>query len=373
MPSPRSLPVRTVVTRSLVIALLWLFAGGAATGWGAAVQVSGSQLLIDAPEPVNHVIDVRVLGMSFVIADTTSDVTAGAGCGSLDPKRAICGALPVETVSVTSGPGNDLIGLWDLTLPTSVDAGEGNDLIETGTGPDTLIGGDGIDTLVGGDSVDRLVGDDGDDLLEGDAGADALIAGQGNDILESGESSGDVLNGDAGEDLLRAGTGGARLDGGGGDDVLVSGTGSGDVLDPGTGKDTILRVNAEEDTVLCRPGDEARTRGGERVDGCSRVPRSKVAPKTWPPASTTARATTLPPFNPKTIARPRLVGGADRYTVLVAARRSGKVKVCIRFYDSREQRVTKFTKQVRKKHGKTYYTPDIPRESYYGRPFRGAC
>lgn len=371
MRAARTFPLRTAALCIRVTVLLWVLAGGA-TSWGAVVEVSGTQLVIDASEAENHVLDVRVIGMAFVIDETAAPITAMAGCGNLEAHRAICGAMPVDEVRVLGGPGNDFIALWDLNLKTAVDGGEGDDLIEAGPGRDELKGGGGIDTLVGGDEEDQLVGDEGDDLLEGEGGADELIAGDGDDILSGGDSSGDVLHGDAGQDLLRSGTGGAQLDGGDGDDVLLSGTGE-DVLDPGTGQDTILGVNVSEDTVRCRRGDLARSGSGDRVDGCGRVPGSKVAPKAWPPVSATTAVTGLPRFDPATIVKPRIRGDATRFSVRVEAKRSGTTWICVRLYDSNRVRVGRFSAEVRKKHAKTYYVPHISRSSYYGRPYRGRC
>jgi hypothetical protein len=343
----------------------------ATTATASEIHVADSRLFVDGDSKTN-VIDVRIIGSAYVIDDANSDMVAGAGCGNLNPRRVICGAV-IQSVDVQAHDGNDLIGLWDVTVPARVDGGAGEDLIETGSARDELIGGDGADALVGAGGEDSLTGQKGDDLLEGGGGADTLTAGDGNDTLAGGNSTADVLDGGAGKDLLQAGTkGGGRLLGRDGDDVLVA-HGGDNRLDPGAGSNLILGVNPASDSLQCTSKDRARTRKGRVVAGCSTVAPGVRVPIRWPPQPRAARAAVLPDMHPTISARPRVSGDATHFTVKVRSDHSGEKRVCIRFYDHAKRRVRRFTKTVRTRYGKTYSKPAIPSNSYYGRPYSGKC
>ncbi|HSB91145.1 MAG TPA: Ig-like domain-containing protein [Anaerolineales bacterium] len=98
----------------------------------------------------------------------------------------------LELVEVRGLGGDDTITLAGLSLPTLVDAGSGNDLVDaSAVGPAaclTLLGGAGHDTLRGGAGADTLEGGSGNDLLAGGAGDDTfgIRSGDGRDVLEGG-------------------------------------------------------------------------------------------------------------------------------------------------------------------------------------------
>jgi Ca2+-binding RTX toxin-like protein len=87
------------------------------------------------------------------------------------------------------------------TFPTTVLAGDGNDIIVTGSGADKLYGEDGHDTLMSGSGDDLLLGGAGNDILNGGAGSDDLWGGTGNDTLIGGTGSDDMWGG-AGSDTF---------------------------------------------------------------------------------------------------------------------------------------------------------------------------
>ncbi|MCA9209401.1 MAG: hypothetical protein KDA55_13645, partial [Planctomycetales bacterium] len=97
-------------------------------------------------------------------------------------------------------------------IPTTVDAGDGNDLVWTGAGNDLLIGGGGNDWLLSGD---------GDDVVLGGAGNDGIDGGDGDDALSGGEGNDDIYGG-RGNDLLIGGLGRDWLSGERDDDLLVA-------------------------------------------------------------------------------------------------------------------------------------------------------
>jgi Ca2+-binding RTX toxin-like protein len=108
----------------------------------------------------------------------------------------------VDELSIRTGGGNDVINIGAaVAVPTTVDAGDGNDLIIGGSGRSVLMGGSGADIVYGGA---------GDDVLLGGTGNDLVLGGGGND-------------GGAGRDLIVGGVGSDALLGGGGEDILIGG------------------------------------------------------------------------------------------------------------------------------------------------------
>jgi Ca2+-binding RTX toxin-like protein len=119
-------------------------------------------------------------------------------------------AADVPMLEIFAGDGNDRILVRPGVVPTQIDAGAGNDLVQTFNGSDTLIGGDGNDTLVATGGHNLLLGGAGNDLLSSGAGPNLLDGGDGNDRLHGG-SGDDVLIGGTGTDRLQAGRGNQLL------------------------------------------------------------------------------------------------------------------------------------------------------------------
>jgi Ca2+-binding RTX toxin-like protein len=98
----------------------------------------------------------------------------------------------IAEIDVDAGGGNDFVrmdegnGAFTNTIRTTIDGGDGNDVLLGGSGAETLVGGAGADSLDGNGGNDRALmgaGDDtfvwdpgdGSDTVEGDAGADAMV------------------------------------------------------------------------------------------------------------------------------------------------------------------------------------------------------
>jgi Ca2+-binding RTX toxin-like protein len=100
-----------------------------------------------------------------------------------------------ERLTITSFSGDDTLTTEPgVTIPMTIDAGSGDDVITTGDGNDLSNGNDGNDTLNGSGGNDRIVGDRGNDTINGGDGADTLV-------WNNGDGS-DVINGDAGSDIV---------------------------------------------------------------------------------------------------------------------------------------------------------------------------
>ncbi|MFO0849594.1 MAG: PKD domain-containing protein [Gemmataceae bacterium] len=103
---------------------------------------------------------------------------------------------PIARIIVFAQGQDDVVQVKkDVSVPTELHGGAGNDQLLGGAGDDLLDGGAGKDVLDGGDGNDLLLGGDGDDALTGGNGLDVLIGGRGADDLTGG----------AGDDLLIAG------------------------------------------------------------------------------------------------------------------------------------------------------------------------
>ncbi len=138
---------------------------------------------------------------------------AGASCTSRSSTEVVCEA-PFASIDITLGNGDDGVDLTQLTdkgmVPTTVDGGNGRDVLTGGPGPDVL-NGDGRNadgsTVAAGAPPNR-----GDDLLIGNGGNDTLLGSLGNDALVSASVLGgggeqNVLDGGPGNDLFDLGRG----------------------------------------------------------------------------------------------------------------------------------------------------------------------
>jgi uncharacterized delta-60 repeat protein len=89
----------------------------------------------------------------------------------------LTGFTPTGRIVVYGGDGDDTIEVAsNITLPTELYGGNGNDLIKGGGGSNIIVGGTGDDLLDGGGNRDLLFGGGGNDLLVGGSNNDLLVA-----------------------------------------------------------------------------------------------------------------------------------------------------------------------------------------------------
>ncbi|MCC6493800.1 MAG: LEPR-XLL domain-containing protein [Pirellulales bacterium] len=98
--------------------------------------------------------------------------------GGSPATTATYGASAVGSVVMNLRGGDD----WgfvsqNLTIPSTMLGGAGNDKLTGGNGNDILAGGDGCDLLIGRQGNDILIGGAGLDLIIGDSGGDIIISG----------------------------------------------------------------------------------------------------------------------------------------------------------------------------------------------------
>ena len=116
-------------------------------------------------------------------------------------------AADVNAIDVNAGNGDDTVRVDEtngaLTIPTTIDGGNGNDNLTGGSGDDILAGGNGDDILNGGAGTDTLEGGNGNDTIDGNKGNDPEFGENGDDtfIWNPGEGS-DTIEGQNGNDTL---------------------------------------------------------------------------------------------------------------------------------------------------------------------------
>jgi Ca2+-binding RTX toxin-like protein len=181
----------------------------------------------------------------------------------------------VLRVTVAAGAGDDVIRFDEsITVPTRIDARDGDDTITGGAGDDTVLAGNGDDLIDGGRGADLIFGDPGNDTLtyasrtaelnvfmdgqpnDGEAGEgdnvadtiDTILGGRGDDRIDAqGQVGGKALYGNFGNDTLTGGDGDDRLNGGLGDNHLRGAAGDDDLLGR-TGRD-VFHGDDGTDTV----------------------------------------------------------------------------------------------------------------------------
>jgi Ca2+-binding RTX toxin-like protein len=115
----------------------------------------------------------------------------------------------ISSIGIETGRGDDVVridesnGVFTDTIPTTMDGGEGNDILTGGAGASTLSGGPGDDQLVGGSGAERLNGGDGNDRIDGNRGNDVAFMGDGDDtfVWDPGDGS-DTVEGQDGRDTM---------------------------------------------------------------------------------------------------------------------------------------------------------------------------
>ncbi|MFT5322767.1 MAG: Ca2+-binding RTX toxin-like protein [Planctomycetaceae bacterium] len=202
-------------------------------------------------------ISVRAATSTSTVVEVLENGVPVVGIPAIDPAT-------LTRLTVIGDDGNNVINLSAVTgtffnpnLEIIVDGDDGDDFI-TGSLDlaSTLNGGDGTDVLFGGTQADLLSGGDGQDLLNGGDGDDTLNGGDGGDIINgqvgddivNGGSSGDTINGGSGADTLNGQSGNDDILGDTDDDVIDGGSGS-DTLDGGLGNDS-LSGGTEGDSLL---------------------------------------------------------------------------------------------------------------------------
>lgn len=185
----------------------------AGTAMAGTVTVSGTTLTYTSAPGQRDGLSITQSSATEVHFDDFNTAVVGDGAACVD-----------------NGSGDlTCTGAWTAIV---VEAGDGSDSIfayggeNQGAGvslPMTINGGEGVDYLTGGSAADTITGGQGDDRLDGTAGNDTLHGGDDDDVLSGGLGN-DMLNGDAGDDNIYASEGADVLNGGVGNDHLEGGS-----------------------------------------------------------------------------------------------------------------------------------------------------
>ncbi len=221
----------------------------------------GTELFITTNSGDN--ISVRAAISTSTVVEVLENGSPVLGIPAIDPAT-------LARLTVSGDDGNNVIDLTAVTgtffnpnLEIIVDGDDGDDFIRGSLDiASTLNGGDGTDVLFGGNRADLLSGGNGQDLLNGGDGNDTLNGGDGGDIINgevgddlvNGGSSGDTINGGSGADTLNGQSGADTITGDTGDDVIDGGSGN-DTLDGALGNDS-LSGGTEADSLLGGVGDD---------------------------------------------------------------------------------------------------------------------
>ncbi|WP_281168402.1 M10 family metallopeptidase C-terminal domain-containing protein, partial [Brevundimonas aveniformis] len=249
--------------------------GASEAGGSANVPVSGT-----------YVLNISIPGHSYVEATGIGSTLNGG-----DGDDVLYSGSSNDTIN--GGEGTDRVVLFGARSSwTITDNGGGSFTVSNGTQTDTLTGvefaqfTDGTYALAaapteGDDTLEGTVGDDdinalgGNDIVDGREGNDTLRGGTGNDILRGyhgndalyGDDGDDQLHGEDGSDSLYGGAGNDLINGGNGDDFVFGNTGM-DIIYGEDGND-ILAGGEDHDTLYGGIGnDEMRgDAGNDRLEG----------------------------------------------------------------------------------------------------------
>jgi Ca2+-binding RTX toxin-like protein len=184
----RNARVAAAAAASAIVASATLVAGPAqATPAQAGAVVVDDVLIISGTNAADQIT------LDFTALDS---VVVDLG-GSFGTRRFASGSFHTAAVDLRSGDDQfrTISGGVLVDVPTTVSAGNGNDIATTGAGRDVLVGGNGTDFVNGAAGTDVEVLGNGDDVAAwnpGD-GNDTIDGGLGRDTLEFNGSNGDEL------------------------------------------------------------------------------------------------------------------------------------------------------------------------------------
>jgi Ca2+-binding RTX toxin-like protein len=259
-------------TRGAIVLLVGLAAGALVfvSPWRAlaashetVVARDGSVLAVTAAAGVDNEVSLAVDGAELLVADATTEISAGSGCVPAGGGEARCSLEGVSAVDVSLGDRTDRGAKRSpVPVPVTWDGGDGDEFFTAAgepDGPDRYLGGRRVAAQVSyasrttavAISNDGIANDgapaEGDDIgtefniLFGGAGDDVIAAGAGNELFIGGGAADDVIGSGRGNDLVLESRGADTVRLGPGDDRFssnVSGTGTDDISG-GDGFDTV--------------------------------------------------------------------------------------------------------------------------------------
>ncbi len=209
-------------------------------------------------------------GDDMIFAGQQNDTVAGDGANEMPdtPPGVAPVSLLVSATSVAMAD-SEIIDPGEIHYNDYIEAGAGDDIVESGAGKDLVFGGSGNDTLDTGGGADIAIGGGGNDTIRTAGGNDIVLGdgpntintavltaddlylansalGAGNDLIETGAGDDKVFAGatnDGGVNVVFGGAGNDRLYGGRARDAIVGGNGD-DTIHSGAGADIVLGDSA---------------------------------------------------------------------------------------------------------------------------------
>lgn len=181
------------------------------------------------------------------------------------------------------GAGNDTLDFSNFGLSYSVDLAAGT--FSVGATSTTLISIEAVNAGSGNDTIqttpfggEQVWGNGGDDVIGGGLNSQTLYGGVGNDsiygdgIIAQGSGVGDLLDGGDGDDHIEGAGGSDTIIGGNGNDFVIGDRGSfssGDSMDGGAGTDTVSYANsfAAVTVLLNSASNTGGTAQGDTLSG----------------------------------------------------------------------------------------------------------
>jgi Ca2+-binding RTX toxin-like protein len=256
--------------------------------FGGADPSAATLYVLALPGETNDIAITQAADGGFVVTDAGAPLYPGEHCARAGAALtcALAEADVQLSINIGAGGGNDRISLAGSAkyFASSLQGGQGDDVIIGGPGRDELVGAAGNDDLRGGAGPDTLQGGEGADTLAGGAGrdfatyfdhgapvtvtiddrADDGAAGEGDNVhtdvenLQGGRAN-DRLTGSSANNVITGGEDGDDdLFGGDGDDRLLASFSSHGRLVGGPGRDTL--TPASESLVDARDGEVDKVR-----------------------------------------------------------------------------------------------------------------
>jgi Ca2+-binding RTX toxin-like protein len=149
--------------------------------------------------------DTALVKPAGAMADGSTGLAVGATLNKVSVSKSFTQTF---TAIILAGyAGNETFTLAPtLTLPTTVTAGDGNDIILLGGGNNAVALGGGSDSVAAGGGINTVTASNGNDIILLGGGNNTVTAGNGNDAIGLGDGSNVVVEGN-GNDAVAAGNG----------------------------------------------------------------------------------------------------------------------------------------------------------------------
>ena len=238
VPTPRRRSLRSWVRASTPLARALYIVGRADTSDSVDIEPAGLQ-------------GVRRHRTGLQVKATLDDVTT---CADAENQR-------ITSIAIIEGNGNNRLAIApSLTLPATMTAGDGNNVISFGAGDHVVV-------LGGGNN--QVSGTSGNNTITASSAAGTTIAislGAGDQIIKLGDGNAKVILGNGnstvvagnGRDVIKLGNGNSTVNLGVGRDKIIAGKGH-DVIRAGNRKD-VFRLGRGHDIVRLGVGPLAAER-----------------------------------------------------------------------------------------------------------------